>query len=68
MGLMIIKYFTWKIYHSPIRKLLVIGGVNRKSYIQMMEQEAQNAQKTGRIRVIVQDNGLIHRCHEVQKL
>ena len=33
---------------------LVIGGVNRKSYIKMMEQEAQEAQQTGRIRVIVQ--------------
>lgn len=47
---------------------LVIGGVNRKSYIQMMEQEAQEAEKTGRTRVIVQDNGPIHRCKEVQQL
>lgn len=47
---------------------LVIGGVNRKSYIQMMDREAADAQKTGRIRVIVQDNGPIHRCHEVKKL
>lgn len=47
---------------------LVIGGVSRKSYIQMMEQEAAEAQKTGRIRVIVQDNGPIHRCKEVQQL
>ncbi len=47
---------------------LVIGGVNRKSYIQMMEQEAQDAEKSGRICVIVQDNGPIHRCKEVQKL
>lgn len=39
---------------------LVIGGVSRKSYIQMMEREAAEAQKTGRIRVIVQDNGSIH--------
>ncbi|MEG4583546.1 transposase [Microcoleus sp. MON1_C5] len=45
---------------------LVIGGVNRKSYIHMMEQEALDAKKTGRTRVIVQDNGPIHRCHEVQ--
>uniref|UniRef100_UPI001866E995 transposase n=1 Tax=Nostoc sp. MG11 TaxID=2721166 RepID=UPI001866E995 len=44
---------------------LVIGGVSRKSYIQMMELEASVAQKTGRIRVIVQDNGPIHRCKEV---
>jgi putative transposase len=47
---------------------LVIGGVNRKSYIQMMEYEAQEAQKLGRIRVIVQDNSPIHRCQEVQQL
>lgn len=47
---------------------LVIGGVNRKSYIQMMEQEAQEAKQSGRIRVIVQDNGPIHRCQEVQQL
>lgn len=47
---------------------LVIGGVNRKSYIHMMEKEALEAQKTGRMRVIVQDNGSIHRCKEVQQL
>jgi len=47
---------------------LVIGGVNRKSYIQMMEQEAQEAEELGRTRVIVQDNGSIHRCEEVQQL
>ncbi|WP_416290241.1 transposase [Nostoc sp. UHCC 0251] len=47
---------------------LVIGGVGRKPYIQMMEHEAFNAQKVGRIRVIVQDNGPIHRCREVQQL
>ncbi len=47
---------------------LVIGGVSRKSYIRMMELEAAEAQNTGRIRVIVQDNGPIHRCHEVQQL
>jgi putative transposase len=47
---------------------LVIGGVSRKSYIQMLEREAAEAQKTGRIRVIVQDNGPIHRCKEVQQL
>lgn len=47
---------------------LVIGGVNRKSYIQMMEQEALDASKTGRIKVIVQDNGPIHRCSDVQQL
>lgn len=47
---------------------LVIGGVDRKSYIQMMEQEASSAEKSGRMRVIVQDNGPIHRCREVQEL
>ncbi len=47
---------------------LVIGGVNRKAYIEMMEQEAADAQKIGRIRVIVQDNGPIHRCLQVQQL
>lgn len=47
---------------------LVIGAVNRKSYIQMMELEAQDAEKTGRTKVVVQDNGPIHRCLEVQKL
>ena len=47
---------------------LVIGGVDRKSYIIMMEKEAQEAEETRRTRVIVQDNGAIHRCKEVQKL
>ena len=47
---------------------LVIGGVKRKSYIQMMELEAQEAERAGRMRVIVQDNGPIHRCQEVQQL
>jgi putative transposase len=47
---------------------LVIGGVSRKSYIQMMENEALEAEKVGRITVIVQDNGPIHRCQEVQQL
>jgi putative transposase len=47
---------------------LVIGGVRSKTYIEMMELEAAEAQKTGRMRVIVQDNGPIHRCQEVQQL
>lgn len=33
-----------------------------------MEQEAADTQRTGCTRVIVQDNGPIHRCKEVQKL
>jgi hypothetical protein len=47
---------------------LVIGGVNRKSYIEMMVKVAQEALELGRIRVIVQDNGPIHRCSYVQQL
>jgi len=47
---------------------LVIGGVDRKAYIKMMEREAQEAAEIGRLRVIVQDNGPIHRCKEVQEL
>lgn len=47
---------------------MVIGGVDRNSYIQMMVKVAQEAEKAGRIRVIVQDNGPIHRCKDVQKL
>ena len=47
---------------------LVIGGVKRSSYIKMMEQEAQEAYENKRMRVIVQDNGPIHRCREVQAL
>lgn len=34
----------------------------------MMEQEALDAEKMGRIRVIVQDNGPIHRAKQVQQL
>jgi putative transposase len=34
----------------------------------MMEQEALDAQKAGRIRVIVQDNSPIHRSKQVQQL
>lgn len=46
----------------------MIGSVNRKSYIHMIKQEAIDAEKTGPSRVIVQDNGSIHQCREVQKL
>lgn len=49
---------------------LVIGSFTSESYIKMMEQEAMDAQvellKTGRIRVIVQDNGPIHKSLDVQ--
>jgi putative transposase len=47
---------------------LVIGGVDRKSYIQMMEKEAEESAALGRIRVIVQNNGSIHRCLQVQQV
>jgi putative transposase len=47
---------------------LVVGGVKRKSYIQMMELEAQAAAQAGRMRVILQDNGPIHRCSQVKQL
>jgi putative transposase len=47
---------------------LVIGGVDGGTYIEMMEREAAQAQDTGRMRVIVQDNGPIHCCQQVQEL
>ena len=47
---------------------LVIGGVERKSYIQMMESEGAESAAQGGSRVIVQDNSPIHQCLEVQKL
>ncbi len=47
---------------------LVVGTISSKSYIEMMEQEAQQAAAAGRIRVIVQDNGSTHRCSQVQQL
>ena len=34
----------------------------------MIELKPAEAEKSGRIRVIVQDNGSIHRCKEVQQL
>jgi len=46
----------------------VIKGVNRTCYIHLIKQEAVDAEKTGRTRVIVQDNGSIHQCREVPKL
>jgi putative transposase len=50
---------------------LVIGSINSKSYIKMMENEAIQAEQelkaNGRIRVIVQDNGSIHKSLEVRE-
>ena len=53
---------------SALFTVSVIGGVARKAYIKMMEQEAQQAAQIGRPSIIVQDNGLIHRLRQVQQL
>lgn len=49
---------------------LVVGSFDGKRYITMMDEQARQAQAvredTGRIRVIVQDNGRVHTCHQVQ--
>ena len=47
---------------------LVIRGVEKTPYIQMMEKEAEESAALGRIRVIVQNNDSIHRCLQVQHL
>lgn len=50
---------------------LVIGSFTSSSYIKMMDEQASLAAlefgKTGRIRVIVQDNGPIHTSTQVQQ-
>ena len=50
---------------------LVIGSFDAERYIKMMDEQAQQAQQTlkesGRIRVIVQDNGPIHTCQRVKE-
>ena len=50
---------------------LAIGSFTSSSYIKMMneqaDQAAQEFAKTGRIRVIVQDNGAIHTSTQVQQ-
>jgi transposase len=50
---------------------LVLGSFNSKRYIKMMDEQAQQAHQvlthTGRIRVIVQDNGPIHTSKAVQQ-
>ena len=49
---------------------LVVGGFNSERYIKMMDLQAAQAQKkfeqSGRIRVIVQDNGPVHTSKAVQ--
>lgn len=50
---------------------LAIGSINSKSYIQLMDWEANKAQQrltqTGQITVVVQDQGSIHTCAEVRQ-
>lgn len=50
---------------------LAIGSFTSDSYIKMMDEQAKLAQKefkrTGKIRVIVQDNGSIHKSQNVQQ-
>lgn len=50
---------------------LVVGSFDAERYIKMMNEQAQQAQQTlkhsGRIRVIVQDNGPIHTCKKVKE-
>ncbi len=50
---------------------LGIGSFNSQSYIKMMDEQAMLAQeefhRTGKIRVIVQDNGPIHKSRIVQE-
>jgi len=50
---------------------LAIGSFTSSSYIKMMNEQAHLAAlefaTTGRIRVIVQDNGSIHTCTQVQQ-
>ena len=50
---------------------LAIGSFTSESYIKMMDEQAKLAQselkRTGKIRVIVQDNGSIHKSQKVQQ-
>lgn len=50
---------------------LVLGSFNSQRYIKMMDEQAEQAQQvltqTGKIRVIVQDNGPIHTSKAVQQ-
>lgn len=49
---------------------LVVGSFDSQRYITMMDEQARQAQEvlqaTGRIRVVVQDNGPVHTCKEVK--
>lgn len=50
---------------------LAVGSFTSDSYIKMMDEQAKLAQeewkRTGKIRVIVQDNGSIHKSQKVQQ-
>ena len=50
---------------------LVVGSFNADRYIKMMDEQARQAKQqldeTGRIRVIVQDNGSIHTCKKAKQ-
>ena len=50
---------------------LVMGSFDGERYIKMMDEQAEQAQQTlkesGRIRVIVQDNGSVHTCRAVKE-
>jgi transposase len=49
---------------------LVVGSFNGERYITLMDEQAcqaqQRLQETGRIRVVVQDNGPVHTCKKVK--
>lgn len=51
---------------------LVVGSFDGERYITMMDEQARQANtvlvETGRIRVIVQDNGPVHTCKQVQAM
>ena len=50
---------------------LVVGSFNSKRYIKMVDEQARQAkqvlEKTGRIRVLVQDNGPAHKSKETRQ-
>lgn len=46
---------------------LVFGSMKSDNYIAMMDVQAQMAQQTGRMRVVVQDNGSIHKSKVAQQ-
>ncbi len=59
------------LYKNFTDGFLVVGSFTSKTYIVMLDEQAQQAQQqlsqSGRIRVIVQDNGPIHTSKAVRK-